>query len=360
MAADAPAAVVPGDNAEAALTAIAITGYLDTSYNHLSGDGVFTSGVPDRVFDTRPDGVSIQQAAVTVGYQPKEGFGALANVTLGEDADVIRSYGSDGNLKRADLTQAYFQYATTDVTLLAGKFVTLAGAEVIASPSDTNFSRSILFGFAVPFTHTGLRATFTPSVTTTLYVGVNNGWDGFKDTSSGKTLEVGAGFAPTKAINIIASGYLGEERVDGLVDYGPEGRRSLIDVVATWNVTEALSLMTNYDWGQQGNAVALVSGPNLDAQWSGLAGYVNYTLTEQWKYSLRAEYFDDYNGYRTGVAQTWREATATLAYLPCSHVELRGELRVDSSNVSSFRSSDSAADASSGQRSVGLEALFKY
>jgi len=40
---------------------------------------------------------------------------------------------------------------------MAGKFVTLAGSEVIWSPSNSNFSRSILFG-AIPFTHTGVRA----------------------------------------------------------------------------------------------------------------------------------------------------------------------------------------------------------
>src|SRR5436309_1397363 len=42
----------------------------------------------------------------------------------------------------------------------AGKFVTLLGSEVIEAPSNFNYSRSFLFGFAIPFTHTGVL--FTP------------------------------------------------------------------------------------------------------------------------------------------------------------------------------------------------------
>ena len=48
------------------------------------------------------------------------------------------------------MTQAYVQYATGSWTFIGGKFVTLAGAETINPTTDTNFSRSILFGYAFP------------------------------------------------------------------------------------------------------------------------------------------------------------------------------------------------------------------
>ncbi len=41
----------------------------------------------------------------------------------------------------------------------AGKFVTPIGAEVIESQDNWNYTRSTLFGYAIPFYHTGLRAT---------------------------------------------------------------------------------------------------------------------------------------------------------------------------------------------------------
>jgi hypothetical protein len=344
---------------------IAVSGYLDTSYSHLSGDGVFTSGAANRVFDTQQDGFSLQQAALNVGYQPKEGFGAFVNLTLGNDADVIAPYDRYPSTSKFDVTQAYGQYAGSGFTVIAGKYVTLAGAEVIASPSNPNFSRSILFGYAIPFTHTGIRATLTPTDTLTLVLGLTNGWDDLKDTNSAKTVEVGATFAPVKAFSIAASGYFGKERVGGLVGSGTEGERSLIDVVATWNISDALTLIVNGDWGQQDNlgefltSLGVYSGPNYNAKWDGVAGYLNYTINDNWKLSLRAEYFDDKDGYRTGVVQKWKEVTGTIAYLPTKHAELRLELRGDNSDVSSFSKSD-GADSSKSQQSIAVQALYKF
>ena len=40
-----------------------------------------------------------------------------------------------------------------------GKFVTPIGAEVIESQDNWNYTRSILFGYAIPFYHVGVRAT---------------------------------------------------------------------------------------------------------------------------------------------------------------------------------------------------------
>ena len=41
-----------------------------------------------------------------------------------------------------------------------GKFVTPMGAEVIESKDNWNYSRSILFGYAIPFYHFGVRAKY--------------------------------------------------------------------------------------------------------------------------------------------------------------------------------------------------------
>ena len=358
-----PTAPSLGDVLDA--SGITMTGYLDVSYSHLSGDGVFTSGAPNRVFDTQQDGFSLQQAALNVGYQPKEGFGAFVNLTLGNDADVIAPYDRSPSTSKFDLTQAYAQYAGSGFTVIAGKYVTLAGAEVIASPSNPNFSRSILFGYAIPFTHTGVRATFTPSDTLSLILGVTNGWDDLKDTNTSKTIEVGATFAPVKAFSLAAAGYFGKERVGGLVGSGTEGERSLIDVVATWNITDALTLIVNADWGQQDNlgeyltSLELYSGPNYSAKWDGVSGYLNFTVSDNWKLSLRAEYFDDKDGYRTGVIQKWKEITGTAAYLPTKHAEVRLELRGDNSDVSSF-SKTYGAGSSKSQESIAVQALYKF
>jgi hypothetical protein len=359
FAADDVAPVVPsGGDGNAAPQTLVMTAYLDAAYAYLSGDGRFTSGVADRVFDLRRDAITLQQAAINVAYQPKEGFGGVVNLIYGDVAPVIRAYGAPVQDSKFDITQAYMQYATSGLTLVAGKFVTLAGAEVIASPADTNYSRSILFGYAEPFTHTGLRSVYAANDLVTLYLGVNNGWDDFKNNNAGGTLETGIGLSPSKALSITAVGCFGEERSGGLMNYGPEGQRSLVDLVATWTPIEQLTLVANYDWGRQDNAVLVTTGTDLRATWQGLAGYVDYTFNDHWKSSVRAEYFDDEQGYRTGVPQTWRELTTTIAYLPSKFIELRGEFRIDASNAKTFESA--AGNPAQDQQSVALEALFKY
>ena len=126
-------------------------------------------------FDNEHDSFQFDQAAFTVGYQPKEGFGALVDVAAGEDMKILNaSEGSNPNT--FDVVQGFVQYAKGPLTVIGGKFVTLAGAEVIAPTGNSNFSRSFLF-YAEPLTPTGFRATYAASDTFSLIVGVNNGWN---------------------------------------------------------------------------------------------------------------------------------------------------------------------------------------
>lgn len=212
-----------------------VSGYVDISINHRSRRNVFTSGVPDRVFDIERSGGALRQLAGTLAYQPKEGLGGLVNVIVGKDADVIAPYktnpqkgnlcnvvtGIDANGNRCkrdhfDLTQAFLQYAKGSWTLVGGKYVTLAGAEVINTPTNTNFSRSILFGYAIPFSHTGVRASYALSDMLSVTGGVNQGWDDIKDTNSGKTGELAVAWSPSKMVSLAAQTYFGKERAAGL------------------------------------------------------------------------------------------------------------------------------------------------
>lgn len=363
-----------------------LTGYVDAGYTRLSGRGAFnttpngpavTFGGPDRVFDYRRNSLDLHQVAFTLANQPKESFGGLLNVTLGRDADVIAAYktgpsrgdgcnlatgqATSGGCRKTgyDVTQAFVQYATGPATLVVGKFVTSAGAEVINSTANPNFSRSILFGYAIPFTHTGFRASYAASDTLMLMVGVNNGWDDLKDTNSAKTIELSVSVAPVKELSLVAAVHSGKERVGGLVNTGPEGTRNLFDGVATFNATDKLTLILNFDYGTQANASTVTPSGASTAKWSGLAGYANYQIDDNWKISLRGEYFHDRSGYRTGLVQKWKEATLTLGYTPIKNLELRGEIRGDRSNVPAFIDSDSVG-ASKSQRSIGLEAICKF
>jgi len=365
---------------------LTLNGYIDASYSHLSGSGTFVSGTNDRVFDFQHDAFTLHQAAFTLAKQPKEGFGGLVNVTFGQDADTIAAYNQNpGSTSKVDLTQAFVQYARGAFTGIGGKFVTLAGAETINPTTDTNFSRSILFGYAIPFTHTGVRGTYAVNDKLSLILGLNNGWDDMQDTNGNKTIETGASYAPLSNLSFSAAGYFGNEKLCGSSCGGagepsaaasPGGYRGLVDLIGNYSATDKLSFVLNYDYGWQDNAgsinpVTLApfdANGNGVATWYGIAGYGNYQFTDQWRGSVRFEYFDDKDGYRTGVVQQWKEMTYTVAYMPYKNIELRGEYRYDWSNghlpaptggqFDAFNNSNGGT--SKNQYSFGLEALLKF
>jgi len=353
-----------------ASSGITASGYVELSYEYLSGLGSFASGTADRVFDARHDSFTLHQAALTLARQPKEGFGVLVNLTAGQDAPIIKSYPNTGGAD-FDVTQAYVQYAAGPLTLIGGKFVTLAGAETINPTTDTNFSRSILFGYAIPFTHTGLRASYALGEQLSVTLGLNNGWDQVSDANSQKTLEYGLTFTPAKTVSLTVDGYLGREPV-GIVNNVPTaagGQRLLADLVASWSVTDKITLVGNFDYGEQKDDSAGAAIPKYT--WDGTALYFNYAVTEQWSASLRGEFFDDKDGYRTGVldgagrGQKWRELTLTVAYAPTKSLLLRFEGRYDKSGVADAfvagaDGGGSAVRFNDQQSSVAVEAVYRF
>jgi len=324
---------------------VSLSGYVDGQYEYSSSPSPSL-----HVFDARHDSFALNQAALTLAMQPKEGWGGVVNVIAGEDARLINSFSTPSSNNNFDVTQAFIQYATGGWTIQGGKMLTLAGAEVIAPTLNTNVSRSLLFN-AEPFTHTGLRATYAASDTVSVIFGVNNGWNETSDNNSQKTAEVGLSLTPSKAFTLTAQGYFGSERLPN----GSDGERDLVDLVGTWNVTDAASFVLNYDWGKQDNILA----GGGDAKWYGVAGYFNYAINSLWRMSLRAEYFDDKDGYTTGAVQKVKEVTATFGYAPVKSFELRLEGRYDKSD-SNFFVKDSSGKIDDNQTGVLVEGVFKF
>ncbi|HET9122898.1 MAG TPA: outer membrane beta-barrel protein [Acidiferrobacteraceae bacterium] len=357
-------AAAPTLNDVLGASGISVSGFVDSSFSYLSGSGLFQGGVADRVFDYQHDSFNLNNVDLKVQSTATSGAGGVVEVNAGQDANVFQSYPYAGTTHKFDVQQAYLQYIAGPVTFMAGKFDTLAGAEVIDSSGDVNFSRSILFGYAIPFTHTGVRATYALNSSTSFTVGVNNGWDQVVAETSPKTLELGVSATPVKPLTLTASYYTGQEYVGepaALGSFGTSatGNRKLLDVVATYTIISPLSVTLNYDTATQDN----YDGAGDKAKWSGLAAYVTYQFAPTWRLDVRGEYFKDPQGYRTGVdvgtgGQKWKEGTVTVAYLPNASMELRGEVREDKSNVAAFGTTSGGFKDT--QHSVALEALYKF
>jgi Putative beta-barrel porin-2, OmpL-like. bbp2 len=378
-----------------------VSGYADAGYTSASiASAVGSPGgsfITGRVFDDLNQQIQFHNFNVQVAYNGP--IGGKIETILGDDANVTNSW-PKSQLSGApslnptqtvltgpdfDITQAYLSLTSGEFTGIVGKFETLAGAEVIESPSDLNFSRSILFGFAVPFTHTGGRLTWAMNSNVSFVAGLNKGWDTvyalnapqnnflgappFNDTNS-LTIEGGAIWNPSKALSLTLDGYTGQVEegfnvaVPGLFVVNPARPvKSLIDAVITWHATSALTFVLNSDNGLQTNS-NILNGPGTaivgygTGTWSGMAGYASYAINSAWTATLRGEYFGDYGGLRTGLSMRWAEGTATLAYAPNSNIILRGEVRGDRTNQPYFIGLNGNRYYSNAQ--FGIEAIVKW
>lgn len=323
---------------------ITATGYVASSYYHSNGYSTFHQ------FDLQHDTFQLDQAALAIAYQPKEGFGAVLNIASGEDMKVLNA-AEGSNSTAFDVVQGFVQYAGGPLTVIAGKYVTLVGAEVIAPTGNTNFSRSLLF-YAEPLTHTGVRATYAASDTLNLVLGVNNGWNTVSTSYGSKTAELGMAYAPNKTFAVTAQALIGKVP-------GYDAPKTIVDVVGTYNATETLSFLLSFDWGKQEQRGGL---PSQD--WNGIAAYANYAISDQWRLSVRAEYLHDKAGLAalTGTAQKLKEGTVTVGYAPVKSFELRMEVRYDKSDQQTFLHSldESASALRDNQTGFAVQGLYKF
>ena len=355
----------------AATPGLAITGYVAGTYDYFN-----TDKPANRQFETTSNGFTANQAALTVAYLPASGAGAQVTAIGGSDAQILRSgetYPSATPTAQFDLFNAFAQYAVDTYTLMAGKFSTLAGAEVATPNADNEISRSLLFTDMEPITHTGARVVDAISPAFTITAGVNNGWNYTSSPStatgtSGKTFELGVSGTPDKAFAYSLAYYNGDSPLFDGLGSGVNSSLQLFDAVLTWNATDSLTFILNDDYLSKDN-VGLLNGTTGTGTANGIALYANYALTPEWMLSLRGEYVNDSDGMLTmnsGVAaatfagatsNTLKEGTIALNYTPVKNLKLSGELREDESSVNMFVKNGTAA---SSQTSVEFQAMYMF
>jgi hypothetical protein len=258
----------------------------------------------------------------------------------------------------ADLQQAMLSYLApvgNGLRLDFGKFVTPLGYEVIEGYDgyNDNYSRSFLFNYAIPLTHTGMKASYALGSAVSAMVMVVNGWDNARDNNSGKSIGGQLTVVPVAPLSVIVSYIGGAEKTDtnGYV-------RHTYDLVATWKALDALTLAVNGDYGVE-NGASLVT-PGKNAVWKGVAGYAIAKVTSSVSFALRGETFHDEGGTRlaAGSAATVSELTLTPSYKVGDHFLVRSDVRFDRANLPLFIKD--AGDATNTQRTITFNAIFVY
>ncbi|HYA86576.1 MAG TPA: outer membrane beta-barrel protein, partial [Nitrospirota bacterium] len=75
-----------------------------------------------------------------------------------------------------------------------------------------------------------------------------------------------------------------------------------------------------------------------DAEWYGVAGYAKYDFSDLASGTVRLEYFDDRDGFRTGTPQKVKEVTLTPEFRVAKNLIVRPEYRHDWSDKEFFDS----------------------
>jgi len=261
------------------------------------------------------------------GYHIALGFGQAMNVVNGTDPGGL---GFDQYLK-----EAYFSYLAPvgkGLQIDAGKFVTPAGAEVIETKDNWNYSRGLLFAYAIPYFHFGMRAKYTFNDHYAVAGYLVNGWNNVVDNNTGKTYGGSFLWNPNKKFGITENYLIGPE-----LNNNNTGKRQLTDTVVTYSPTGRLSFIINTDYGR-GDRIPSVSKP---VYWAGAAGYVRYAFNSTNAFATRYEYFDDEYGVMTGgfvspTPQHLHGFTGTYEHLLSHHILTRMEFRRDQSNNPAF------------------------
>ncbi len=268
------------------------------------------------------------------GYHIALGFGQAMNVV--NSSEPKAGLGFDQYLK-----EAYFSYLAPvgkGLQVDVGKFVTPHGAEVIETKDNWNYSRGILFSYAIPYYHFGARAKYAFNDKYSLTGFFVNGWNNVVDNNTGKTYGVSFGWNPSKKFGVIQNYMAGPEQNNINATW-----RQLSDTVITYSPTSKLSFMVNGDYGR-GDRFDLGEGfVSKPVYWTGVAGYVKYAFTGTSAFSTRYEYYDDHDGFTTGfnvngapAGVHFHEFTTTFEKLVAHHIISRFEFRRDISNQPTF------------------------
>jgi hypothetical protein len=240
------------------------------------------------------------------------------------------------------LQQAYLTFVVpvgSGLTIDAGKLTTHMGYEVIESKDNWNYSRSFLFAWAVPYYHTGIRVGYSFSDAFSATFHILNGWNSLIDNNNSKSLGLQLSLAPTGSTTILLNLITGHENLTP-VEYGA---RNVVDVDVTHQLNESLSLGLNGDYGEAQTYGGLM-------MWKGVAIYGRYAMTEKSGVAVRAEIFDDPQGYALGLGSSAdvKEVTCTYDYRFADALLLRGELRYDFSNIPAFDTKGTTTSSGSG------------
>jgi len=321
-----------------------IDGYYTFNFNHpASGNnGLYN-------FDTKANQFSLSMAKLSMSHST-DPVGFQVDLGFGKAFDIIN--GAEPGIGIKNIEQAFVSWKPkgkdSGFQMDFGKFVTSAGAEVIESNANWNYSRSILFAWAIPYYHFGARLTETKGHFTGGFQLVN-GWNNVEDNNSGKTIGLVGNLTSSK-ISWMNNYYTGPE--NGGTN---TGWRNLYDTTVLLTPSSKFNAYVNFDYGQNKSG----TGPDeATAKWYGVAGAAKLQMNDHNAITPRIEWFKDKDGFSTGTAQSLKEFTLTYEYKWTQGLLARLEYRRDWSDKPFFERGSTGSSDHQDTFALGVVAFF--
>ena len=288
-----------------------IAGSIDTYYRS-------SEYAPGTSFADLP-GFALGMANIVVSYEgEKSGF--VADLVFGpRGTDAV--FNSSGSSNIVNQLYAYYNLSES-FTLTLGNFNTFLGYEVISPVANFNYTTSYMFSYG-PFSHTGIKADLAVSDDISIMLGVLNSTDMTESKPLGEDYMIGVQLGLFgQYINYLGGGTAGV---------------SQIDFTGGFNLTEKLYLGIN----------ATSYSDDLDIDFSGIALYPQYTISDTFALGARFEAFSEEGlgaigsisgeGDNTSFTLTGSYTSGNLIFKP--------EIRIDSASGQFYSNADGATDS---------------
>jgi len=276
----------------------------------------------------RANELNLNAAAVDLSVEPKP-VGMHLTLAFGSGPDVVHSAEPAGGATGTDIWRFVYQASVSatipigsGLLVEAGIYPSHIGLESFFSKDNWTYTRGWMGEFS-PYYQAGVKVSYAFDAHWSAQLHFLNGWQTIGDNNRAKA--VGSQVAwSSERVSIAFNTFAGPELP------GDDSHWRLFgDLIAQVKPTSWLSLGATADVGRQDRSGGA-------ALWHGAALFARIAVAPRAALALRAEYYDDRDGFFSGTAQVLREGTATLELRPADHLIVKLEARYDVSGSRVF------------------------
>jgi hypothetical protein len=313
--------------------------------------GLTVAGSVDTYYKYDFSGKSQIQSSF-IGDQNTVGIG-MVDVALSQAVGKASFVGEVAFGPRAEATapgpvqNLFVSYQFSKLLKITGGFMsTFVGYEVISPTLNFNYSSSYMF-YNGPFQNGGVKADLHFSDKISLMIGLFNRFDHYDNV--GYSLNLGTQLHVTPVagmdfyLNVASSDYSGH----------------VYDLTATYQATDRLKIGLNVANRDKGAIFAGDSNTPVDTHYTGVAGYINYKISDPVALGLRYENFSDTDGNITGYGSKVNINAFTLSgNISAGPIRLIPEIRMDIGSQDIFTNSGNNPTNSASQ--VLVAAVYAF